>query len=124
MNGDTRFYANISFIGSMPEKDVYYSIIKDAIDKNIKEIKEHCFCFNDKDETIINDWFNQIYIDAGYHPSITYDYLPVYFEIASQLVEHGLKLQQNKILLLNNRLLILHLDISMSLHYPFQPVSS
>ena len=90
MFGDTRFYANFSFIGSMPEKDIYCSIIRDAIDKNIKEIKEHCFCFNDKDETIINDWFNQIYIDAGYHPSITYDYLPVYFEIASQLVEHGL----------------------------------
>ena len=90
MFGDTRFYANFSFIGSMPEKDIYCSIIRGAIDKNIKEIKEHCFCFNDVDETIKNDWFNQIYIEAGYQPSSVYDYLPVYFEIASQLVEQCL----------------------------------
>lgn len=90
MFGDTRFYANFSFIGSMPEKDIYCSIIRDAISKNVKEIKEHSYCFSDTDETIINDWFNQIYIEAGYQPSSTYDYLPVYFEIASQLVEQGL----------------------------------
>lgn len=90
MNGETRFYKTFSFVGSMPEKDIYCSIIKDAIDKHTKEIKEHCFYLNDTDETINNDWFNQIYIDAGYHPTNTYDYLPVYFEIASQLVEKGL----------------------------------
>lgn len=90
MFGDTRFYANFSFIGSMPEKDIYCSIIRDAISKNVKEIKEHSYCLSDTDETIINDWFNQIYIEAGYQPSSTYDYLPVYFEIASQLVEQGL----------------------------------